>query len=159
SSSFGKRVQDGAYKTMRRSIVEDRTPGLFLLQYRRPDFVVRNVLLIPHFVFNESILERRQPLSPKAERAGWIGCNLMLDRIPLDARIGIVREGAPASKAEVRAAYQRLRPLESLETDQRGWTLDVLTAVRSLQKAEFSLAEVYEHERALSKLHPDNRHV
>lgn len=48
---------------------------------------------------------------------------------------------------------------QSLTPSQRGWTLDVLNAVRSLGKTEFDLAEVYKSDGKLAKLHPANRHV
>jgi type II restriction enzyme len=144
---------------MRQAIIEDRTPGLFLLQYSRREFRVKNVLLIPHFAFNESMLQCRKPLSPQAARAGWIGCNFLLDKIPADARIPVVDDGSVIAPAVVRHSYSKLRPLEKLEPTKRGWTLDVLNVVHSLDKKEFSLGEVYDYERALTKLHPDNRHV
>jgi type II restriction enzyme len=159
SSVFGRRVQDGAFDTMRRTIVEDRTPNLFLLQYKRPELVVENVLLIPHFAFSESMLERRKPLSPTAERAGWVGCNFLLDRIPADARIPVIQDGQTVSSAKVRKAYEKLRPLEKLNVQKRGWTLDVLQIVKGLSKKEFTLKEVYDQEEALAKLHPDNHNV
>ena len=144
---------------MRQAVIEDRTPGLFLLQYSRSEFRVKNILLIPHFAFNESMLQCRKPLSPQAERAGWIGCNFLLDKIPADARIPVVDHGSVVAPAVVRHSYSKLRPLEKLEPTKRGWTLDVLNVVRSLQKQEFSLGEVYDHEPSLAKLHPDNRHI
>ncbi|MBZ5527986.1 MAG: hypothetical protein LAN71_08810 [Acidobacteriia bacterium] len=60
SSSFGRRVQDGSFDSMRRTILADRTPNLFLLRYSLPDLIVRDVLLIPHFVFSLSLLEKRK---------------------------------------------------------------------------------------------------
>lgn len=60
---------------------------------------------------------------------------------------------------DVRAQYGRMRPLKSLPSEQRGWTLDVLNAVRSLGKVKFNLADVYAAEQHLSRLHPGNRHV
>jgi type II restriction enzyme len=159
SSSFGRRVQDGAFDAMRRTIVEGRTPSLFLLQYKRPELIVESVLLIPHFVFSESMLERRKPLSSKAERRGWVGCNFFLDGIPSDARIYVIRDGDATPPSKVREAYDKLRPLEKLKVEKRGWTLDVLKVVRSLGKQEFLLSEVYAHSEALGKLHPQNRHV
>jgi type II restriction enzyme len=60
---------------------------------------------------------------------------------------------------EVRRAYRRLRPLENLKAETRGWTLDVLSIVRSLNKPEFLLYDVYARAVELSKLHPANRHV
>ena len=50
-------------------------------------------------------------------------------------------------------------PRAELDAKQRGWTLDVLNAVRSLGKTEFDLAEVYKSEGKLAKVHPANRHV
>jgi type II restriction enzyme len=159
SSPFGSRVQDGAYEAMKRSMRSDRTPNLFLLHYQLPEMRVQNVLLIPHFVFTESILEKRKPLSSTARRAGWVGCNFLLDRIPSDARIAVVEDGKASPAASVRRAYNRLRPLEKLQGDKRGWTLDVLNIVRSLKKHEFVLSDVYDHANQLAKLHPNNAHV
>ena len=68
-------------------------------------------------------------------------------------------DGVALPQKQVRQQYARIRPLEKLKTDQRGWTLDVLNAIRSLDKNELDLADVYRSEEKLSKLHPDNRHV
>jgi len=68
-----------------------------------------------------------------------------------------VSEGTPHTPREVPASYNRLRPLEKLQPEKRGWTLDVLQVVQSLGKPEFTLADVYAHAAELSKLHPANR--
>jgi type II restriction enzyme len=159
SSAFGSRVIDGAYAAMHRAIVGDETPNLFLLHYQLPKLMVENVLLIPHFAFTLSFLEKRKPLSINARRAGWVGCNFLLDRIPSDARIPIIQDGRPVSSAKVRKAYERLRPLEKLNAQKRGWTLDVLRIVKGLNKKEFTLKEVYDQEEALASLHPHNAHI
>ena len=106
-----------------------------------------------------SAIERRNPLAATARRAGWVGCNIVLGNIPVDARIPVVEEGRVRSRAEVRQAYKRLRPLERLRVEKRGWTLDVWSAVRSLGKREFTIDDAYSLEAALSALHPGNRHV
>jgi type II restriction enzyme len=159
SSAFGNRVIDGAYAAMHRAIVSDETPNLFLLHYQLPKLTVENVLLIPHFAFTLSLLEKRKPLSANARRAGWVGCNFLLHRIPTDARIPVIQNGRPVSSARVRKAYERLRPLEKLNAQRRGWTLDVLQIVKGLNKQEFTLKEVYDQEDALAKLHPNNTHI
>jgi type II restriction enzyme len=159
SSAFGNRVIDGAYAAMHRSIISDETPNLFLLHYQLPKLTVENVLLIPHFAFTLSFLEKRKPLSPAARRAGWVGCNFLLDRIPVDARIPVIQDGQPVNSAKVRKAYEKLRPLEKLNVQRRGWTLDVLQIVKGLDKREFILKEVYDREDALARLHPNNAHV
>jgi type II restriction enzyme len=106
-----------------------------------------------------SAIECRKPLAATAQRAGWIGCNILLNKIPPDARIPIVEAGNPRPASAVRADFRRLRPLEKLRAETRGWTLDVLNVVRSLDKTEFSLADVYAHEDDLAELHPKNAHV
>ena len=144
---------------MRRSILQGRTPNLFLLQYERPAFFVKELILIPHFAFSISILEKRKPLSPAAQRHDWVGCNFLLDRVPNDAKILVIRAGQAIKPSDVRAAYRKLKPLEELGIEKRGWTLDVLNVIRSLGKKEFSLSEVYEHADSLTRLHPQNRHI
>ncbi len=144
---------------MKRAILEDRTPNLFVLHYDLDTWAVRTVLLVPHFAFTLSTLEKRPPLAPTARRAGWVGCNILLDKIPLHARISVVSEGSPHTPRDVRRSFNRLRPLEKLQLEKRGWTLDVLQVVQSLGKMEFTLADVYAHTRDLAKLHPKNAHV
>jgi type II restriction enzyme len=141
------------------AIRHDDTPHFFLMSYTLDSMLVQNLLCIPDFALTESALEKRPPLAPTARRAGWIGCNILLDRIPIDARISIVKENRPVSPAEVRRAYRRLKPLASLKLERRGWTLDVLNAVRSLGKTQFDLPEVYSQELSLKKLHPGNHHI
>ena len=159
SKPIGSRIVDAAYSEMRRAILEDRTPNLYVLHYDLDTWAVRTVLLIPHFAFALSAVERRKPLASTARRAGWVGCNILLDKIPVHARISVVNEGTPLTSQQVRASYNRLRPLEKLQVEKRGWTLDVLQVVQSLGKLEFTLADVYAHADALAKLHPNNAHI
>jgi len=159
SKPLGSRIVDAAYSQMKCAILEDRTPNLFVLHYDLGTWAVRTVLLVPHFAFALSALERRRPLAPTARRAGWVGCNILLDKIPVHARISVVSEGTPITPREVRSSYNRLRPLEKLQVEKRGWTLDVLQVVQSLGKLEFTLADVYAHADALARLHPKNAHV
>jgi type II restriction enzyme len=159
SKPFGARIVDAAYSEMKRAILEDRTPNLFVLHYDLDTWTVRTVLLVPHFAFALSAVERRKPLASTARRAGWVGCNILLDKIPVHARISIVSEGTTHAPREVRSFYNRLRPLEKLQVEKRGWTLDVLQVVQSLGKLDFTLADVYAHADALARLHPQNAHV
>lgn len=159
SRVLGGKIVDAAYSEMKRAILEDRTPNLFVLHYDLEAWAVRTVLLVPHFAFALSAVERRKPLAPTARRAGWVGCNILLDKIPVHARISVVSEGTPHTPREVRRSYNRLRPLEKLQVEKRGWTLDVLQIVQALGKLEFTLADVYAHADALARLHPQNLHI
>ena len=79
-------------------------------------WLVRNLLLVPSFAFPPSTIIKRKPLAPTARRAGWIGCNFALNRIPVEARIEVVRtiatKGRACSPSELRrdrdiAPYQQ----------------------------------------------------
>jgi type II restriction enzyme len=159
SKPVGSKIVDAAYSEMKRAILEDRTPNLFVLHYDLNTWAVRTILLVPHFAFALSAVERRKPLASTARRAGWVGCNILLEKIPVHARIPVVSEGSPHTPREVRGSYDRLRPLEKLRVEKRGWTLDVLQVVQSVGKLEFTLADVYAHADPLAKLHPNNAHV
>lgn len=153
------RIVDAAYGAMKKAIETSKTPNLFIVHYDPQEWCVRNVILIPHFAFSMSAIQARKPLSASARRAGWVGCNILLDRIPADAKIVVVADGSPTSTSEVRARYSRLRPLQGLDSRARGWTLDVLSVVRELNRTVFSLEDVYAFEDSLSRMHPYNRHV
>jgi type II restriction enzyme len=45
------------------------------------------------------------------------------------------------------------------ELGAKGWLIDVMICIEKLGRKEFSLEEVYGFENALSKKHPDNRHI
>jgi type II restriction enzyme len=159
SHPFSRRIVDAAYSAMVRAIRENRTPNLFALEYALSDWAVVNLILIPSFAFPLSAIEKRKPLAAHARRAGWVGCNILLDAIPADARIAIVRAGSFISPNIVREQYLRVLPFEKLTPEKRGWTLDVLNVLRKLGKKEFALADVYAAEHGLARLHPTNRHI
>jgi type II restriction enzyme len=159
SHPFASRILDSAYATMLRAIETGNAPHLMVLHYEKDAWAVLNLLFVPRFAFTRTVLEKRQPLSPNARRAGWIGCNFLLDRIPSDARLLIIREGIATQPNNVRKQFSRLEPLADIKLEKRGWTLDTLNLVRSLGKQEFSLADIYALENQFKSLHPDNRHI
>lgn len=156
---IGRKIVDSAWSTMTRAIRSDRAPGLFVLRYDRERMRVSDLLLVPRFFLHEMAIEKRPALGPTARRAGWVGCNILLDRIPRDGQIPVVRAGTVRNARDVRADYRRLEPLTRRTVATRGWTLDVLRCVRELEAEEFRLADVYGHADELSALHPNNRHV
>jgi type II restriction enzyme len=159
SRKLGSTILGSAYSEMRKAILGDQGPNLLLLAYDRSSWQVHTVILIPKFAFVMSAIERRKPLAPTARRAGWIGCKILLHKIPPDVRIPFVEDGKHLPAARVRELYARLRPIQRMMPEQRGWALDVLQVVRSLRRVEFVLSDVYSSERELASLHPNNRHV
>jgi type II restriction enzyme len=152
------RVVDAGYDAMIRAIRSERVPNLFLLRYSSA-WSVTDLLLVPSFFLTESAVERRKPLSATARRAGWVGCNILLDNIPIDGRIAVVSKGIAISPAEVRREYQRIKPLGTLKADLRGWTLDVLNVLRKTGEREIVLSDVYAFEQFLQNLHPNNKNI
>ena len=96
-SPIGKSITDGAYGAMMEAIQEDRAPNYFFLHYDLATWSVRNLLLVPSFAFPLSAIVKRPPLAATARRAGWVGCNFDLSRVPADARIDLVRTIASSS--------------------------------------------------------------
>jgi type II restriction enzyme len=142
-SRIGKSIRDGAYGAMIEAIREDRAPSFFFLHYDFMSWSVKNLLLIPHFAFPSSAIIKCPPLSPTARRAGWVGCNFDLNRIPADARIAVIAESKVTPPKEVREQFRKIKPLKELSVKERGWTLDVLNGVRSLGKKEFTNTDAY----------------
>lgn len=114
SSAFAGRVIDGAYTAMMAALTSDPAPNLLLLHYSRTAWTVANLLLVPAFAFPPSAIECGKPLATTARRAGWVGCFIVLSRIPLEARIALVRGGQTVPPSSVRMQYQRLLPLSRL---------------------------------------------
>jgi type II restriction enzyme len=156
---LGDSITDGAYASMMEAIQNDETPNFYFMYYDLATWRVKNLLLVPSFAFPPSAIIQRKPLSITARRAGWVGCNIALNHIPLEARIAVVTDNQAAPASEVREKFQRVKPLKEISVKQRGWTLDVLNIVRRLGKAEFINEDVYAFDHELEKLHPDNRHV
>ena len=153
-----RKIPDAAYASMLRAIRSDRVPNLLVLQYSA-DWMIKNLMPVPSVFFSETVIEKRPPLGPDARRAGWVGCNILLHRIPPDGKIAIVSNGSTVAEREVRAEFSRVRKLGEVPPTVRGWTLDVLAAIRKLGKSRFSLQELYLLEPYLQGVHPRNRNV
>lgn len=152
------RIPDGAYLAMMRAPKGDSVPNLLLLHYS-DEWRVENLTLIPSFFFSSSAIEKRKPLSSTARRAGWVGCNILLNKIAPDGKIALVTQGVYMPPERVRNHYETLRPLKALGTASRGWTLDVLQVVRRIGRTQFTLADVYKSESYLSEIYPNNRNI
>lgn len=151
------KIVDGSYAAMIRAILGDKSPHLLLLQYET--FNVKELILIPKFCLTSSAIEKRKPLSVSARRAGWVGCNILMDTILMDARIPVITSGKVMPAETVRNSFNALLPLSSVNSMKRGWTLDVMNAIKGLNKSIFEIADVYKLEGTLKKLHPNNENV
>ncbi len=155
---FKKKVIDGEFNTMARAIKEGRSPNFFLLNYSADEWIVRNLKMIPKFFITFSMLEKRKPLSDNARRAGWVGCNFLLDKLPKEGKINIIYNGIVQDKEKVNKMWRRMFFLTNKRPEFRGWTSDILKIVQE-QNKEFKLKNIYKYEEYLKELHPKNNNI
>jgi type II restriction enzyme len=156
---FGTRVVDGAFKTKCERLASSNNPNLFLMNYDLKSLAVVNLFIVPKHFFVREIIEERKPLAATARRAGWVGSNILLNRVPESGKIHIVRNSLIRSKEAVLAEWQKTLFLRNESAETRGWLLDVMKCVESLGKRDFTLDEVYAFERHLGDLYPGNQNV
>ena len=95
AGSIGHKIADGAYHTFIDRITSNNNPDFFILNYSKQLLTVNNLWLIPKHFFVPDIIEQRKPLSDNAQRKGWIGCNILIDKIPSQAKIDIIHNCTP----------------------------------------------------------------
>jgi type II restriction enzyme len=157
--AFGTKVVDGAYRTMRERLASAQNPNLVLLNYDLARRSVTNLFVVPKHLFVPAIIQERKPLADTARRAGWVGCNILLDRIPDSGRVFIVRNGELIPPDIVRAQWRRTSFLREEPLDGRGWLIEVMRCVERIGRVEFRLDEVYAFEAELRRAYPANRHI
>jgi type II restriction enzyme len=157
TSSISSKVVDGAYGPMIRRVQTSSAPNFFFLRYMR-DYSVRDLFTIPKAFFTEAIIEKRKPLAESARRAGWIGCNILVNRLPLAARIYIVEEGHILEKKQVLDNWSRVSFLNDESGSSRGWLVELMAIVERLPQA-FALESVYRFEGQLKDKFPNNSNI
>lgn len=159
NGKISRKVSDGAYETMVERITGRENPDFFFMSYSLKSLCVMSLVMVPRHFFTPSVIEKRRPLSPTAKRAGWVGCNILLGKIPEQGRISIIHEGRAENKDFVVAKVRKAQQLDVDDVVARGWLLDVLNCVNSIQENEFELKDIYSFERILSERYPDNNNI
>ena len=164
NGTFGQVVQNSAYAPKMSAIENDRVPHYAFLQYSRAAWRVTGLFVVPAHFISPAIIQKRNPLRETARRAGWVGSNILLGRLPQDARISVVSEGFVREPSVVRDDWRRYGFLQSDQRGGSGWGADTLDCVRTLQKEtrgrEFTLQACYaSFKNELASWHPGNRHV
>lgn len=157
-AQFGAKVVDGAFRTMIERLSSNKNPNLMLMNYNLAAGV-RNLLVIPKHFFIHDVIEERKPLAATARRAGWVGCNILLSRIPEAGKIYIVRDAAVLDRQAVLEQWRATAFLREKESGSRSWLLNVLKCVEDIDSEFFDLSQVYDFEERLSGLYPMNQHV
>ena len=137
---MGKKIVDGAYSTMIERLQSASNPNFFFLNYDRNSLNISNFIVIPKHFFTPEIIEKRKPLSSTAKRAGWIGCNILLETIPQSGKIFYIKDGKSKSKNEIVDNWNKTIFLkENKNLDSRGWILDIILCIEKMNKKDFLL--------------------
>lgn len=156
---LGKKVSDGAYDTMIQRISSNRNPDFFFMGYSKNTWTVTDFMVIPKHFFVPDIIEKRKPLASTARRAGWVGCNILLERIPEQGRVSVISHGAFHGVLDVLKKLNRGQNLETCDLSARGWLMDILNCINTLPENPFSLREMYSFEDYLRERHPENNNI
>ena len=153
---FGRKLTDGAYGTMMRRLADHDSPSLLLLSYGGHPPEVTRLTVVPRHFLVPSLVEIRRPLAPTARRAGWVGCNILLEGIPSLGRITLYDAGSFLAKSEVNTLWQRTMFLR--QQQQPSWLIHVMRGIESLGQSTFSLSNAYQLEDWLRSIYPHNQH-
>lgn len=156
--SFGKKISDGAYVTMIERITGNENPDFMFMNYSLEDMSVRNFFIVPKHFFVPEIIEKRNPLSPQASRKGWIGCNILFEKIPEQGKICVIENGKARDAKAVVSDFKRSCNLAINDIKSRSWLFDTLACVNLLPE-HFTLSQMYTFESILQSKHPENSHV
>ena len=150
-------INDGAYATMIERIKSDNNPNFFFLTYSK-ELTVNNFLIIPKHFFTPEIIVKRPPLPATAKRAGWIGCNINLKKVPELGKVFLVKNQQPVVTQQVTEQFQKALFLRNQRPDNRGWTIEVMNCVDKLPE-QFKLSDVYHFREYLKLLYPENNNI
>src|SRR3989344_4277896 len=156
---FSKKVSAGAYSKLIERINSASKPNFFFMVYLE-SLLVNNFFVIPKHFFISEIIEKRKPLRETARRAGWIGSNILFSKIPNAGHVFYIKNGKVISKKQVLEKWQKTIFLKKItKTDKKGWVLDIMNCIDSLNKKEFFLQDIYDFEPDLKVIHPENKHI
>ncbi|ALF59849.1 DpnI domain-containing protein [Psychrobacter urativorans] len=150
-------INDGAYDTMMQRISSEDNPSFFFLTYSK-ELSVNNFLIIPKHFFKPDMIIKRKPLSVTARRAGWVGCNIDLRKVPESGKVFLVKNQQIIAKNIVSQQFQQTLFLRTQTQRARGWTLDIWQCIDRLDE-QFTLKQVYHFVDELQGKYPDNHHI
>ena len=150
-------INDGAYDSMIKRITSETNPNFFFLTHDKN--AVNNFLVIPKHFFTPEIIIKRNPLSATAVRAGWVGCNIDISKVPESGRIFIVENSKIIQQQKVQTKLNSTDFLKSKNLEARGWILDVLNCIEDIKKQSFTLDDINKFESKLKIKYPNNNHI
>lgn len=134
-------------------ITSNNNPDFFFMTYSQKELKVRDFVFVPKHFFVPDIIEKRKPLALTSRRAGWTGCNILIDKIPEQGRIYVISNGHALSRDAVISRVNQSNRLETSNINSRGWLMDILNCVNTLPD------EMYAFESELQAKHPQNSNI
>lgn len=159
NGSLSKKIVDGAYHSMINRIEADNNPNFFFLTYNKSNWSVKDFLIIPKHYFVSDFIEKRKPLSETARRAGWTGCNILLDKIPASGRIFLIKNSEVIKRDLIIEKWKETAFLKNLNQKSRGWLIDILNCVDLISGQTFTLEDIYKFEVELRIKYPNNNFI
>jgi type II restriction enzyme len=157
---INKKVSAGSYSQMIKRITSSDKPNFFFMGYQIGVWQVDNFFVVPKHFFIPEIIEKRNALTALAKRAGWIGSNILFSKIPKAGQIFYIQNGKEVNKTDVLEKWRKTIFLKEIKKpDSKGWILDIMNCIDSLNKTEFSLSDIYSFEQELITTHPNNKNI
>ena len=116
------------------------------MRYSNVEWKVNDLIFVPKHFFVPEIIEKRNPLSQSAKRAGWIGCNILVNKIPTQGKIFIISNGEICNKTDIINYVNISNRLITKDIKSRGWLMEILNCINLIPTVEFSLADMYNFE-------------
>ena len=157
SHKIGKTIIDGAYSAAIERITSNKNLNLFILHYNKN--IIENFILTPKYFFTPDIIKVRNPLSKTAQRAGYVGCNILFDEIPQEGKINVVKSKLEEDKKIVIEKYSQSLKLKTENINSRTWLIDIIKCVGKITHEIFTLKEMYTFTPELAKKHQDNHNI
>lgn len=159
--AVGRVVSNSAYAKKMAAIEENRAPDYCFMGYDREAWLVQDLIWVPGHFITKSVVAKRKELNASAQRAGWIGSNILLHLVPPHGKIPLVVDGVIRPSVEVREQFQATAFMQRLPAAERGWIGDVLACIGALAGSgeSFTNGDIYAMDDYLARLHPANRNV
>lgn len=154
--SNGGKVPDGAYNTMISRIQADNNPNFFFLAYKKADYSVQQLILVPkHFVTVDMIVPRKRPLQG---RPNYLMCDMNISSLPESGKIHLIDRAQVIDPETVCKQWKANLFLRQQKSEKKGWLLAMMRCIDKLPE-KFSLAQMYEFETQLKLQFPENNHI
>ncbi len=158
SGKLSNKITDGAYSTMIERINAENNPNFFFLTYTK-QWTVNDFLIIPKQFFTPEIIIKRPPLAETARRAGWIGCNIDISKVADVGKIFLIKDSKTINQEIVKETFNKTLFLRTKNKDAKGWILDVMNCIDSINTEKFTLEDVYKFEEKLKLKYPNNNFI